>query len=422
MVSLLRSTWVWVLCLCCLVNQVLGVEPYQDLTFKPSIKTVQLFREGKELTLPILYLNEDARLVISFDDLVNKPKDYWIKLIHCEYDWTPSSLLAVEYFDGFQEERLTTVQPSRGTRVHFIHYEHTFPRDNYRFKHSGNYALVIYDADRPEQPVITRRFLVAENAAGIASDAGLSFNTAQRMRLQAVNFKVLPRRLQVMDVHQDVKVCLMQNFRWDTRKTDLKPVFITPDSYEYRFDAAADFEGGNEFRQFDIRNLTAQLGRVQQMDLNSNGPIQVTLNPDFPRTNNVYQKEFDLNGFYLIDNRAQRGNPALEADYVQVEFLLKVRDGLDVQDVYILGKLTDWQPLPEARLAYEPPYYRGSLLLKQGFYNYIYASRTPQGLNETMFEGSHAETENFYTILVYYKSYADRATRLVGCKNLNFLE
>ena len=54
-------------------------------------------------------------------------------------------------------------------------------------------------------------------------------------------------------------------------------------------------------------------------------------------------------------------------------------------------------------------------LLKQGYYDYTYMAvdkDNPAVRNEL--DGNYYETENLYTILVYYKSFTDRSDQLIG--------
>ena len=65
--------------------------------------------------------------------------------------------------------------------------------------------------------------------------------------------------------------------------------------------------------------------------------------------------------------------------------------------------------------------YQTSLLLKQGYYSYQYLcleSGTKALVGCT--EGSFWQTENEYTILVYYKPLGSRYTRLVGYRKASF--
>jgi hypothetical protein len=56
--------------------------------------------------------------------------------------------------------------------------------------------------------------------------------------------------------------------------------------------------------------------------------------------------------------------------------------------------------------------------LKQGGYDYMYYVVGHNGVTALPLEGSHWQTENEYTIWVYYRSFGARYDRLVGCKVL----
>ncbi len=68
--------------------------------------------------------------------------------------------------------------------------------------------------------------------------------------------------------------------------------------------------------------------------------------------------------------------------------------------------------------------YEATMILKQGMYNYLYAVKTPGAPRGdiTRIEGSHWETENDYTILVYYRDPGERYDRLVGVNTVNSLK
>jgi hypothetical protein len=58
--------------------------------------------------------------------------------------------------------------------------------------------------------------------------------------------------------------------------------------------------------------------------------------------------------------------------------------------------------------------YETTLFLKQGFYNYEYVTINKRNGQVGQMEGSYFETENMYTILVYYRSFTDRSDQLIG--------
>jgi hypothetical protein len=67
--------------------------------------------------------------------------------------------------------------------------------------------------------------------------------------------------------------------------------------------------------------------------------------------------------------------------------------------------------------------YETSLYLKQGYYDYTYITTDMNGGNPSLesTEGNSWETENNYTILVYYRPLGARADELIGYTRINSL-
>ena len=58
--------------------------------------------------------------------------------------------------------------------------------------------------------------------------------------------------------------------------------------------------------------------------------------------------------------------------------------------------------------------------LKQGYYNYQYILQNDGNpSSQKTLEGDYWETENSYTILIYYKSFTDRNDQLIGISQVN---
>ena len=66
---------------------------YKTETFNTQIKTLLCHKQEEELSLPIINLNSDQKLLVSFDDLDADIKDYYFTIIHCNADWTESDLM-----------------------------------------------------------------------------------------------------------------------------------------------------------------------------------------------------------------------------------------------------------------------------------------------------------------------------------------
>ena len=131
------------------------------------------------------------------------------------------------------------------------------------------------------------------------------------------------------------------------------------------------------------------------------------LEQDKSRSAITYLQNPDLNGWFYTRNNREGTEGNVDADYVHTHFSLKRNSAIATGDIYIYGALTDWQIKPEAKMSFNQLelQYEADLYLKQGLYNYMYV--LVQDGNEradmTFIEGSHFETENDFTILVYHR-------------------
>ncbi|MBN1984675.1 MAG: DUF5103 domain-containing protein, partial [Prolixibacteraceae bacterium] len=89
----------------------------------------------------------------------------------------------------------------------------------------------------------------------------------------------------------------------------------------------------------------------------------------------------------------------------------------------VFGALTNWNANKSNEMTwnFETSQYELTMLLKQGYYNFMYVY-VPQGAavaDHKNFEGSFWTTENDYQIFVYYRDLGSRYDRLVGFRQLN---
>jgi hypothetical protein len=95
--------------------------------------------------------------------------------------------------------------------------------------------------------------------------------------------------------------------------------------------------------------------------------------------------------------------------------------------VYLVGQLTTYDISNQSKMQFntEKGVYETSLFLKQGYYDYCYVAIDRTARNKVPVfdytEGNYWETENDYTVLVYYRALAGRADELVGYARVNSL-
>ena len=87
----------------------------QEIAPPYNIKTASFIQNG-ENAYPFFRLGDSFTFV--FDDLFGNEANYYYTLVHCNYDWTPSSQLTVnDYIQGFDNQRIQNYENSLNTHV-----------------------------------------------------------------------------------------------------------------------------------------------------------------------------------------------------------------------------------------------------------------------------------------------------------------
>jgi hypothetical protein len=399
---------------------------YDDYVYRPNIKTVLNHEASWDYAAPIVDLNSNEQIELSFDDLDADRKQYSISFVHCSADWTPSSLMESEYMSGYFDLNIINFSYSMNTIQKYTHYSILYPQESLRLTKSGNYIVYVYLNGDRKDVVLSRRFMVYDNRVSIAhSFRQVLGGDDDQFAKQHIDFTINQGAYDITNPYDNLKVAVMQNTRWDNASTGMKPTFMGGGQFTYSLDDASTFDGGNEFRYFDIRSIRVYTERVKEIYRDSSLKNHVTLMKDEIRSNKPYLFYNDFNGGFLIKNRESQGNQDLEADYVYVDFFFSYPNPESSGNFYILGKLTDWRLNKYSKMTYNYKRmgYEARLYLKQGYYNYmlVLSSDNKKGGDMSITEGNHWETENDYYILVYHKKIGTYYDQLIGYKKVNSL-
>jgi len=395
---------------------------HTNTIYSEDIKSVQLFREGYELSNPVLELNENARLILKFDDLSGEIKKYYYTVIHCDADWNESFARQNDYLDGFPDNPVEDFARSFNTTFSYVNYYLELPNDRIRFKASGNYILLVYEDNNKEKLVFSRRFYITEPMVNIEATIHRATTDSFKGENQEVDFTVLLNKFRVDNPREEVKAVIMQNGRWDNAIRNLKPLFIRSDRLIYDYSEENVFKAGNEFRYFDTRNHRVNGEGVDETSF-FRPYYHITLTPSEVRSNKKFSPYREMNGRYVIESQEPVSDFNTECDYQFVHFSLPLEAALMGGNIYVFGDLTNWltNKSNEMTWNFETHRYELTLLLKQGYYNYMYVY-VPQGSDKvdyTNLEGSYWETENDYQIFIYYRNLSDRYDRLIGYSQFN---
>ncbi|HNP07175.1 MAG TPA: DUF5103 domain-containing protein, partial [Cyclobacteriaceae bacterium] len=382
---------------------------YENRVYEPEIKSVQLYSEKREIRshlLPSVTQINQNDLVLEFDDLRNDFNSYYVRIIHCQYDWAASSLRDLDFMADYNEFNVNDYAFSSNTQIPYVHYRFNLPK----VKLPGNYLLVVYRNGNKSDIILSHRFMVYDGRTSLKQDNRTSGALTLRSTNQQLNFTVDYRGVEIINPFGSVHVVIRQNQRWDNARFNIKPSFVREDvnQIEYRlFDSDKFFTAGNEFRFVDFRSINFPGQNTDRVD-KASVPYHLWVQPDASRINEVYSQYPDINGQYYIENR-ENGNDETASNYVDVTFTLKTQE-LEKANVYLVGAFNQWIKNQESRMQYSPATgtYQNTQLLKQGWYNYQYQVEGNQ-LSPNYFEGSHFETRNFYEVFFYYRPFQPNA-------------
>lgn len=393
-------------------------------TYHQNIQAVKLYKSGDQASFPILNLNSTETLELQFDDLDADVKTYYYAFVLCNADWSPSVLRTFEYTKGFQNSRITNYRNSSIAFTRYTHYQATIPDRNSAPNRSGNYLLKVFLNGDTTQLAFTRRFVVVENKSNIAAQIQQPFNSRLYNTAQKVQIGVqTDSRVQLFSP-TDLKIVVLQNNNWHTSLSFDKPTLYRGNYYEYNDESITSFPALKEFRWVDLRSFRLKSDRVQRLEAKGNS-TEIFIKPEAQRSSQAYVYYRDLNGSYTVES-LENVNPFWQGDFAIVHFSYFPPNNraIEGQDVYLFGEFTNYAMDTSGKMSFnaEKGAYEKTLLLKQGYYNYNYAT-LPIGKKGypdfSTTEGNYWGTENSYTVLVYYRPFGGRADELIGYSSLS---
>lgn len=379
-----------------------------------NIKTI-VFRGPTEDQFPVISLGESISL--EFDDLTASEQDYYYKIIHCDYDWTPSQLLKSQYLSGTDNQRIIDYENSYNTLQPYSNYKLSIPNQNVRLKVSGNYLIEIYNMHNELQ--FSRRFVVYRDLVSVRGEVKRSRDFNFLNEKQVVQFYINTAGFQVVNPKKEIKVAILQNHFWPTALYNVKPQFTLGTELVYKYDQETSFYGGNEFLNFDTKDLrspTFAISKVEFIDLYNHYLFTNEFRYDTP-----YTYFPDINGDFVV-RTLQGDDVSREAEYTNVHFSLPYTNEIGLDQVYVVGRFNNFDLSEENKMSFneESGKFELSYPIKQGFYNYKYVV-VGEGAEADMnlVSGNFHFTENNYLILVYYRNFGDLYDSIIGIGSVN---
>jgi len=404
-----------------LVSATIAVQAqvFKSGSHSEQIRSLTIYPNGIWSAVPVIQMGYNNSIEISFDELSHDYKRYAYKVIHCNADWTKSDINVLEYLDGFSENDIDAGEESVSTLTLYTHYKFSLPNANVGLILSGNYAVTVFDRDGSGEALLTACFMVAEDKVSIEGSATATTDIDYKQSNQQLNFDIRPRGINIQQPLSELKVYVRQNNRLDNEVRNIAPLMVGPGLIRYEHNENLIFEGGNEYRRFEITTFKYPGIGVYKIEY-FNPYYHVELIPSELRTMDyVYDK--DQNGRFLIHSQ-EAMDDLIGSDYFLVHFSFPMDKPFLDGAIFLNGDMTENRLGAKSKMIYnfERKAYEKDLLLKQGAYNYQYLYRPNKTNNATThtLEGSYWETENEYQVYVYYRNIGERFDRLIGFKQI----
>lgn len=425
--------WCWV-----------AISAQRHIVFSDNIASLQVVAGTRWQDMPIIRLNGNEPIVISFDDLSHTYRRLTYSVKHMEADWTPSEgLFPSDYLAGFHDGlTIEDSEESINTTQNYTHYTLRLPNRECSFLMSGNYRVDIFDDNDDDKPMLSAFFMVSEERANVGISYTVDTDIDVRKNHQQAIVNIDYSNLHATDPQRQIKGCVLQNGCWSDVRWLPEPNYITQKMQEWNHCRDLIFEAGNEYRKFEILDVNRNSLNVENNAWDDKEETWHTiLWPDYKRQSYVYD-ESARGAFYIRNSDNSENNTTSE--YVKVHFILQ-SEKLPY-DVYVNGKWTNDRFLPQYKMAYDnaKKVYEAIVPLKYGYYSYRYLMLPENGVVEDSAakdddleegrivdenagnnlaqplipptEGSFYQTKNKYNVLVYFRGNTDRADRLVGAK------
>lgn len=397
--------------------------PCDNVNYRPEVQTVLLYADGNQLNDPIVPLEDMmGRLTLSFDIIDGEGEVLNYTFIHCTHDWQPSDIQRVQYAAGFDSDRLDDYAFSRNTLIDYVNYQLQFPNDDMTPMLSGNYLLIVYGDDLSDL-YFTRRFMVLDEKAHVGATVPrypdeLAFTDTH----QQLNISVDINNYLTGNTQQYSSLTIRQNGRWDNAAVGLKPTFVYPDRISFEHHPLTVFEAGNQYRRFNTSNFYFQsenLAHIRQTDES----FEIDIATCMSRAHQAYTSYEDIHGEKFVYVEDENLDNNTEADYCRVNFFYQSGAPLTHEDLYIMGALNDWRfdESNKMRYDYRLHGYTCSMVLKQGYYNFMFATidRKTGQIGTDLTAGNHWETNNVYKLYFYFYNAIKGYDELIGYTTVN---
>tara|TARA_B100001287_G_scaffold31604_1_gene22595 strand:+ start:6175 stop:7536 length:1362 start_codon:yes stop_codon:yes gene_type:complete len=389
------------------------IEKYNQVIFSDLIKSVQIGTKSISTGEPCYSLGSNDNISIDFDILNGNIESLQYEIIHCNKNWEKSNLMEMEYIEGFAINFIENNEISHGPIQQYIHYNFEVPNENLNFIKSGNYIIKVFYENDIQNPLMTLKLFVSEQVSTIDFNLLKSNNMEQRKYIQNYEVNCTYNPQNINDPYTNIFINIQQNHQEFDEHWLSGPNFIRENKLVFLTDEDLFFDGSNEFRFFEMSTFRHGSQNIKKIFLDEN-VYKIVLEKDTRRSYKQYLEYKDLDGRYFT-RTYDNDNVNSQGEYGVVNFELPIRYKIN-EGIYIFGELSNWSINESFKMKYDTisKSYKNSIILKQGYYNYLYVTKDHEKISTRQLEGAHFETNNEYIIKVYYRDPLELYDRLLG--------
>lgn len=372
-----------------------------------DIQSIQLHPKGQPGRAPIVKINSQQKLVLSFDYLDSGSRQFRVEVSHRNQQWEQSPIGPSTYLDSFFQTYIQDSKSSFSQKPSYQHVEYEFPNNELRPVVSGNYLLEIYSYQDGEL-LFSMPFFITEDRGNVQSRVERLFAQRDDGRPLDQLFSTYRYPNFVEYPQFDLSMSFVQNQFWGRMREAGFLDTITPGELQGHVERNNAFVGNYEFKHLDLRTfnvdgrdiLEYQPGFTPPKIILQRDVQNLDTNPRFPRP--------AANLGRPVDKRS--------SEYAEVEFSLETNAYIPFSaNIYIVGHFNNWMINDLNKMKYDAgsQMWKGRALIKQGEYGYKYVSVQNNSIDDLALDQSFLSPQQEYLTFIYFKDPEQNFDRLL---------
>ena len=361
-----------------------------------DIQSIQLHPKGQPGSAPIISLDSDEKLALSFDYLGTQSRQFRVEVSHRNRQWQKSSISPSTYLDSFSQTYIQNSRSSFTNRPSYQHVEFEFPNDQLRPVVSGNYLLEIYSYNGG-QLLFSMPFFMTENTGDINTRIEMLFAQRNDGRPLAQPFTTYRYPDFVEYPQFDLSISFVQNQFWGRMREAGFLDTISPGKLNGHLQRRDAFVGNYEFKLLDLRSFDVDGQQILEYQPEITPP-RIILRRDVQKLDTNPRFFGAPNLGIPLDDRG--------SEYAQVEFSLETESAVSLSsDIYIVGHFNNWMINELNKMSYdtETGMWKGRAFIKQGEYAYKYVLVANGTIDDLAIDQGFLSPQQEYLTLIYFK-------------------